>query len=85
MTAGHTPLIPKWHIKDYFSLTQVEVNAINTLMAGQKKLLELIDPTIDGVSGDVTCEGVGAIVLTILSAFATFELERIAARIREVK
>ena len=29
--------------------------------------------------------GVGAIVFTILSAFATFERERIAARIREVK
>jgi DNA invertase Pin-like site-specific DNA recombinase len=33
----------------------------------------------------VTGNGVGAIVFTILSAFSTFERERIAARIREVK
>jgi DNA invertase Pin-like site-specific DNA recombinase len=37
------------------------------------------------LGGDVTGNGVGAIVFTILSAFATFERERIAARIREVK
>jgi DNA invertase Pin-like site-specific DNA recombinase len=32
------------------------------------------------LGGDVTGNGVGAIVFTILSAFATFERERIAAR-----
>jgi DNA invertase Pin-like site-specific DNA recombinase len=37
------------------------------------------------LGGDVTGNGVGAIVFTILSAFATFERERIATRIREVK
>ena len=37
------------------------------------------------LGGDVTGNGVGAIVLTISSAFATFERERIATRIREVK
>jgi DNA invertase Pin-like site-specific DNA recombinase len=37
------------------------------------------------LGGDVTGNGVGAIVFTILSAFATFEKERIATRIREVK
>lgn len=37
------------------------------------------------LGGDVTGNGVGAIVFTILSAFASFERERIAARIREVK
>lgn len=37
------------------------------------------------LGGDVTGNGVGAIVFTILSAFATFERERIAARVREVK
>lgn len=37
------------------------------------------------LGGDVTGNGIGAIVFTILSAFATFEKERIAARIREVK
>lgn len=37
------------------------------------------------LGGDVTGNGVGAIVFTILAAFATFERERIATRIREVK
>jgi len=37
------------------------------------------------LGGDVTGNGVGAIVFTILSAFASFERDRIAARIREVK
>lgn len=37
------------------------------------------------LGGDVTSNGIGAIVFTILSAFATFERERIGARIREVK
>lgn len=37
------------------------------------------------LGGDVTGDGIGAIVFTILSAFATFEKERIATRIREVK
>lgn len=37
------------------------------------------------LGGDVTGNGVGAIVFTILSAFATFERERIASRISEVK
>ncbi len=37
------------------------------------------------LGGDVTGNGIGAIVFTILSAFATFEKDRIATRIREVK
>ncbi len=37
------------------------------------------------LGGDVTGSGVGAIIFTILSAFATFERERIASRISEVK
>lgn len=37
------------------------------------------------LGGDVTGNGIGAIVFTILAAFATFERERIATRIREVK
>jgi putative DNA-invertase from lambdoid prophage Rac len=37
------------------------------------------------LGGDVTGNGVGAIIFTILSAFATFEKDRIATRIKEVK
>jgi DNA invertase Pin-like site-specific DNA recombinase len=35
--------------------------------------------------GEVTGSGVGAIIFTILSAFASFERDRVATRIREVK
>ena len=35
--------------------------------------------------GEVTGNGVGAIIFTILSAFASFERDRIATRIKEVK
>jgi diadenosine tetraphosphate (Ap4A) HIT family hydrolase len=44
VTVGHTLLIPKRHTKDYFGLTQAEVNAINTLMADQKNNLSLPCP-----------------------------------------
>jgi len=37
------------------------------------------------LGGDVTSNGIGAIVFTVLSAFASFERDRIASRIREVK
>lgn len=57
-------------------------NALNVLheLKGRGVSVHFID-----LGGDVTGNGVGAIVFTILSAFATFERERIAARIREVK
>jgi len=37
------------------------------------------------LGGDVTNDGIGSVIFTILSAFATFERDRIATRIREVK
>jgi DNA invertase Pin-like site-specific DNA recombinase len=57
-------------------------NALNILheLKGRKVSVHFID-----LGGDVTGNGIGAIVFTILSAFATFEKERIATRIREVK
>ncbi len=57
-------------------------NALNVLheLKGRGVSVHFID-----LGGDVTGNGVDAIVFTILSAFATFERERIAARIREVK
>lgn len=55
VTSGHTLFIPKRHTKDYFGLTQAEVNAINTLMADQKKLLESEDSTIDGFNIGMNC------------------------------
>ena len=57
-------------------------NALNILheMKGKGVHIHFID-----LGGDVTGNGIGAIVFTILAAFATFERERIATRIREVK
>jgi DNA invertase Pin-like site-specific DNA recombinase len=37
------------------------------------------------LGGEVTGNGIGAIVFAVMSAFASFERERIATRIREVK
>ena len=57
-------------------------NALNVLH--ELKAIGVHAHFID-LGGDVTGNGIGAIVFTILSAFATFERERIATRIREVK
>jgi DNA invertase Pin-like site-specific DNA recombinase len=57
-------------------------NALNTLH--DLKLRGISVYFID-LGGDVTNDGIGSVIFTILSAFATFERERIATRIREVK
>lgn len=57
-------------------------NALNTLHSLKERgvSVHFID-----LGGDVTNDGIGSVIFTILSAFATFERERIATRIREVK
>lgn len=57
-------------------------NALNVLHEMKERAVHI--HFID-LGGDVTGNGIGAIIFTILSAFATFEKERIATRIREVK
>lgn len=57
-------------------------DALNTLHELREKGVSV--HSID-LGGDVTGNGVGAIIFTILSAFATFEKDRIATRIKEVK
>lgn len=57
-------------------------DALNTLHDLKEKRVSV--HSID-LGGDVTGNGVGAIIFTILSAFATFEKDRIATRIKEVK
>jgi diadenosine tetraphosphate (Ap4A) HIT family hydrolase len=47
--------IPKRHTKDYFGLSQAEINAINQLIASQKTLLDTQDKTIDGYNIGVNC------------------------------
>ena len=58
------------------------INALNTLHELKQRGISV--HFID-LGGDVTNDGIGSVIFTILSAFATFERERIATRIREVK
>jgi len=48
VTPGHTLIIPKRHVADYFDLHTPELNAIQALMEGQRALLIQKDPTIAG-------------------------------------
>lgn len=57
-------------------------NALNTLH--ELKVRGVSVHFID-LGGDVTNDGIGSVIFTILSAFASFERERIATRIRKVK
>jgi len=57
-------------------------NALNTLHDLKERGISV--HFID-LGGDVTNDGIGSVIFTILSAFSTFERERIATRIREVK
>lgn len=77
LQAGDMVIFPK--LDRAFRNTRNALNVLHELK-GRGVSVHFID-----LGGDVTGNGVGAIVFTILSAFATFERERIAARIREVK
>lgn len=55
VTEGHTLFLPKRHTLDYFGLVPAEVNAINALMAKQKKTLQEKDSTIDGFNIGMNC------------------------------
>jgi DNA invertase Pin-like site-specific DNA recombinase len=77
LNAGDIVIFPK--LDRGFRNTRDALNVLHTL---KEKGVSV--HSID-LGGDVTGNGVGAIIFTILSAFATFERERIASRISEVK
>lgn len=77
LTSGDIVIFPK--LDRGFRNTRDALNVLHTL---KEKGVSV--HSID-LGGDVTGNGVGAIIFTILSAFATFERERIASRISEVK
>jgi putative DNA-invertase from lambdoid prophage Rac len=77
LAAGDIVIFPK--LDRGFRNTRDALNVLHTL---KEKGVSV--HSID-LGGDVTGNGVGAIIFTILSAFATFERERIASRISEVK
>ncbi len=55
VTEHHTLFIPKRHVIDYFGLTQAELNAIHALIHSQKKILDALDPRIDGYNLGWNC------------------------------
>ena len=55
VTDGHTLIIPKRHVSDYFGLTQAEINSTNKLIQQQKNFLEQGDPTIEGFNIGMNC------------------------------
>jgi len=55
VTDFHTLFILKRHAIDYFSLVPAEVNAVNSLMLEQKKLLQELDPKIEGFNIGINC------------------------------
>jgi diadenosine tetraphosphate (Ap4A) HIT family hydrolase len=55
VTEHHTLVIPKRHVMDYFGLTQAELNAIHTLIHSQKKILDALDPMIEGYNLGWNC------------------------------
>ena len=77
LQTGDTVIFPK--LDRGFRNTR---DSLNTLHDLKEKGVSV--HSID-LGGDVTGNGVGAIIFTILSAFATFEKDRIATRIKEVK
>ena len=48
VTDGHTLIIPKRHVRDYFGLFSAEVMAINALIGQQRAALIETDPKIQG-------------------------------------
>ena len=51
---GHTLIIPKRHVKDYFGLFRVEINAINALVIEEKEKLGK-DTSVEGFNIGVNC------------------------------
>ena len=55
VTKYHALIIPKRHCKDYFELTQAEINALNQLIQTERERLLKLDKTITGFNIGVNC------------------------------
>jgi ATP adenylyltransferase len=55
VTKYHSLIIPKRHSKDYFELTQAEVNATNQLIHAERERLLKLDKTISGFNIGMNC------------------------------
>ena len=55
VTPGHRLILPKRHVRDYFSLNKNELLEIRDLIVSQKNLLEQFDDTISGFNIGMNC------------------------------
>jgi diadenosine tetraphosphate (Ap4A) HIT family hydrolase/5-methylcytosine-specific restriction endonuclease McrA len=55
VTEYHSLIIPKRHAKDYFELSQAEINAVNQLIKSQKIQLDKKDKLIEGYNVGMNC------------------------------
>ena len=55
VTEHHSLIIPKRHAKDYFELSQAEINAVNQLIKSQKIQLDKKDKSIEGYNVGMNC------------------------------
>lgn len=55
VTEGHTLIIPKRHVEDYFGLVPAEVNAIDALLKQQREVLMDCDKSIVGFNIGMNC------------------------------
>jgi diadenosine tetraphosphate (Ap4A) HIT family hydrolase len=58
VTANHSLIIPKRHVKDYFELTQAEINAVNQLIQSQKLQIDKKDKSVSGYNIGMNCGAV---------------------------
>lgn len=55
VTAFHTLVLPKRHVKDYFALTDSELMAIHRHVVEQRKALLRLDSSIEGFNIGANC------------------------------
>jgi hypothetical protein len=55
VTEGHSLIITKRHVADYFGVVPAEANAINALIKQQRELLEESDKSIVGFNIGMNC------------------------------
>jgi len=55
VTEYHSLIVPKRHVKDYFDLTQAEINAANQLIQSQRLQIDKKDKSIEGYNVGMNC------------------------------
>jgi ATP adenylyltransferase len=55
VTEGHTLIIPKRHVEDYFGLWKPELNAVNFLLQRARERIRAEDPRVAGFNVGMNC------------------------------